>query len=919
MGMGIVILVLSGFALAFLAPVLYRVCRGATSWILAALPLVQLIYFAGFIRPIARGEVFVFTSPWMPSLKITLSFYLDGLSLIFAFLISGIGALVVIYAGGYLAEHPHLGRFYAYLLMFMASMLGVVLADNVISLFVFWELTSLSSYLLIGFDHERETARSAALQALLVTGAGGLALLVGLLLLGQVVGSLELSALLNQGETVRSHGLYLPILLLIVAGAFTKSAQFPFHFWLPSAMEAPTPVSAYLHSATMVKAGVYLLARLSPVLGGSEAWHYLVTLVGAVTMLGGAALALYQTDLKRLLAYSTVSALGILTLLIGLDTALSMQAAMVFLLAHAFYKGALFLVAGAVDHETGTRDVRQLGGLRHVMPITATAAGLAALSMAGLPPLLGFISKELLYEAKLQAPRAAPLITSAGILANVLLVAVAGIVGIGPFLRQRTATPKNPHEAPPSLWLGPVILAGLGFIIGLLPNIIATPLVSPAVRAVRAEPTEVTLALWHGVNPVLLLSVLTLASGVGVFLSRGLVRRSISWLEPVGHWGPARWYDMVLNGLNDLARVQTRLLQSGYLRYYLLMIIGTTVGLTAYTLAARGGFPQMGGSTDFRFYEVGVAALIFLAAVAAVRARSRLAAVAALGVVGYGVALVYVLFGAPDLAMTQVLIESLTVILLVLVFYHLPRFAALSPQRARYRDVLVALATGGLMTALVLAATSVRFHPPISDYFAEKSFVQGYGRNIVNVILVDFRALDTLGEITVLALAGVGAYALLKLRLERMTRVVRVPSGGRGKRLMSLILQTATRFLLPLLLLFSFFLLLRGHNSPGGGFVGGLVAAAAFALYALAFDVTAARQLLRIDPRQLIAIGLLVALGSGVVAWLARQPFMTGQWFSLTLPGVGPVHLGTPLFFDMGVYLVVVGVTLTIILALAEE
>jgi multicomponent Na+:H+ antiporter subunit A len=765
--MGIITLVLSGFVLALLAPWLYRVGRQATGWLLAVLPLIQLIYFASFVRPIARGEVFDFTSAWVPSLKINLSFYLDGLSLIFALLISGIGALVVIYAGGYLAGHHQLGRFYAYLLMFMASMLGVVLADNVITLFVFWELTSLSSYLLIGFDHERETARAAALQALLVTGVGGLALLAGLLLLGQVGGSLELSALLNQGEAVRSHGLYLPILLLVLAGAFTKSAQVPFHFWLPSAMEAPTPVSAYLHSATMVKAGVYLLARLSPVLGGSEAWHYLVTLGGAVTMLVGAALALFQTDLKRLLAYSTVSALGILTLLIGLDTTLSMQAAMVFLLAHAFYKGALFLVAGAVDHETGTRDVTQLGGLRHVMPITAVAAGLAALSMVGLPPLLGFISKELLYEAKLQAPRAAPLITSAGVLANVLLVAVAGIAGIRPFLRERTITPKNPHEAPPSLWLGPVMLAGLGFIIGLLPNIVATPLVSPAVTAVRAELTEVTLALWHGLNPVLLLSVLTLASGVGVYFGRGVVRRATSRLEPITHWGPARWYDVALDGMNDLARAQTRLLQSGYLRYYLLMIIGTTVGLTAYTLAARGGFPRMDGLTDVRFYEVGVAALIFLAAVAAVRARSRLAAVAALGVVGYGVALVYVLFGAPDLAMTQVLIESLTVILLVLVFYHLPRFASLSPQRARHRDALVALATGGLMTALVLVATSVRFHPPISDYFAENSFVQAHGRNIVNVILVDFRGVDTLGEITVLALAGVGAYALLKLRLEK--------------------------------------------------------------------------------------------------------------------------------------------------------
>lgn len=759
------VIILSGFGLSLVAPWLHRVGRRATGWILALLPLGLVIYFASLIGPITGDQVFIASYPWVPSLGINLTFYVDGLSLLFALLISGIGALVMIYASGYLAGHEYLARFYAYILVFMTSMLGLVLAGNVLTLFVFWELTSLSSYLLIGFDHRREAARAAALQALLVTGGGGLALLAGLLLLGQVGGSLELSTLLGQAEAVRQHALYLPILLLILLGAFTKSAQVPFHFWLPGAMEAPTPVSAYLHSATMVKAGVYLLARLSPILGSTEAWQYLVTVVGAVTMLMGAVLALLQTDLKRILAYSTVSALGTLMLLLGLDTTLSIKAAMVFLVVHSLYKGALFLIAGNVDHETGTRDISRLGGLRRVMPITAIAAGLAALSMAGLPPLLGFIGKELLYEAKLQAPRAAPLVTGAGVLANMLLVALAGIIVIRPFFGPGTETPKRPHEASISQWLGPILLAGLGLVIGLLPDVIAEPLISPAVSAARAQPTVIKLALWHGLNPVLALSVFTFAGGAVFYLGRGLLNR---WARPFDFWtmwGPSRWYRLALDGLNALARTQTRLLQSGYLRFYLLMITLTTIGLVGYTLAYQNALNVLIAWPEMRLYEGMVAVLILLATLAAVLSSSRLAAVAALGVVGYGVALIYILFGAPDLAMTQFAIETLTVILFVLVLYRLPRFARLTSAPARVRDMIVALAAGGLMTTLVLAVTALPLQSRLASYFAVNSLPLAKGGNIVNVILVDFRALDTLGEITVLAVAAIGVYALLKLRL----------------------------------------------------------------------------------------------------------------------------------------------------------
>jgi multicomponent Na+:H+ antiporter subunit A len=753
--------VFSGFLLALVAPGLYRLTGRAAGWALAILPLSLTVYFASFLGAIASGDAFHVRQDWVPALGVNLSFTLDGLSLLFALLISGVGALILVYAGGYLAGHRQLGRLYAFLLMFMASMLGLVLADNVLALFVFWELTSISSYLLIGFDHERIEARTAALQALLVTGGGGLALMAGLLLLGQAGGSLELSTLLAQGDHLRSHPLYAPALLLILAGAFTKSAQFPFHFWLPAAMEAPTPVSAYLHSATMVKAGVYLLARLSPALGGTDLWIGIVSAVGAVTMLVGGGLALGQSDLKRILAYSTVSALGMLTLFLGLGGPLAVQAAMAFLAGHALYKGALFLVAGALDHETGTRDVDRLGGLGRLMPVTALVAGAAALSMAGLPPLFGFIAKELSYEATMHSP-AAMWITAVAVATNVLLVGAAGLVGLGPFLGKALPTPRQAHEAPLSLLLGPLVLAGLGIAFGLWPRWGAEGLVSAASTSILGQPASTHLALWHGLTPALALSAATLAGGVGVYAGRGRLRKAASWLG-TARWGPAGWFDLALNGLNGLALGQTRLLQSGYLRYYLMITVAATTGLVGYALVGRGALTAAFDWSDLRFYEGGLAVLILLAVLAAVLLKPRLAAVAALGVVGYSVALIFVLFGAPDLAMTQFLVETLTVILFVLVFYHLPESRIVSDGAARWRDAALAMGAGALMTTLVLVGTPENF-PPISSYFAEHSVTQGHGRNIVNVILVDFRGLDTLGEITVLAVAAVGVYALLKLR-----------------------------------------------------------------------------------------------------------------------------------------------------------
>jgi multicomponent Na+:H+ antiporter subunit A len=758
-------ILLTIFILALLAPTLHRLLRGATGWVLAVPVAVITGWFATLLPEIAGGGVFLESRPWVPGLGIDLAFRVDGWSLVFLLLIGGIGALILIYAGGYLHGHRHEGRLFGFLLLFMGSMLGLVAADNLILMFVFWELTSFSSYLLIGFNHEDKKSRAAALQALLVTGGGGLALLAGFILIGQIGGTFSFSALLENADVLRAHALYLPVLLLVLAGAFTKSAQVPFHFWLPGAMAAPTPVSAYLHSATMVTAGVFLLGRLNPLLGGTAAWHGIVTSVGAATMLAGALLALPQTDLKRLLAYSTVSALGTLTLLLGIGTTLATKAAAVFLIVHSLYKGALFMVAGAVDHETGTRDVRLLSGLFKVMPITALAAGAAALSMSGFPPLLGFIGKELLYEANLAAPIAGPLITAAGVAANILMVAVAIIVGFRPFHGATPLPAKAMHEPPLALWLGPAVLATLGLVAGLFPGLV-DGLVGTAVSAIRATETTVHLKLWHGLNLVLLLSVVTVLAGVVVYRLRERLRALAARLAPLTRFGPEHGYELGLRALTTVAAGQTQILQHGYLRGYVLTVLGVATALAGFALVRFGPVPIWIGFDDVRFHEIAVAVLILAAALAAARARSRLVAVAALSVVGFGVALIYVLYGAPDLGVTQILVETLTLVLFVLVVVHLPRFSQLSSPRRRRFDALFAGCAGLVITMLVLKALHVEPGERVSSFYAGNA-LRAQGRNVTNVILVDFRALDTLGEITVLSVAALGVFALLKLRPDR--------------------------------------------------------------------------------------------------------------------------------------------------------
>ncbi|WP_447980086.1 putative monovalent cation/H+ antiporter subunit A [Candidatus Nitrospira bockiana] len=761
--MGLTATVVSGFLLAVAAPWLHRLARGATGWLLALLPLVHLIYLAGYLPSVSSGRTFSESYTWMPSIGITLSFHLDGLGLLFALLISSIGVLVLIYSNGYMAGRRDQGRFYAFILMFMASMTGIVLADDLVVLYVFWELTSLSSYLLIGFDHESREIREAAKQALVLTSGGGLAMLAGLLLLAQAGGTLQLSMLREHGDVVRGGAFYAPILLLVLAGAATKSAQVPFHIWLPNAMGAPTPVSAYLHSATMVKAGVYLLARLSPVLGGTELWTGLLAAIGVTTMLTGAVLALPQQDMKRGLAYATISVLGMLVLLLGLGTEAAMHAAVFYLVAHAMYKGALFFVAGSLDHETGTRRLDRLGGLRRAMPVTAVVSILAALSMAGMPAFLGFVSKELLYEASLDAPAGSVFFTTAAGVASLLFVAAALLLGVRPFFGRLGRLPRQPHDPSLGMWGATALLAGAGLVCGLRPTVLED-LLGPAAAAVGPGAGDHHVAAWPGWTRTFGLSVLTLALGVAVFAARRKILQAAAWLAPAVRWGAQEAYRRGEAALLRLAARQTRLLQNGSLSWYVRVTIATVVVLAGYPLLASELSVQSRHWLHLQFHEVGIAVVIVAATGAVAIASSRLAALTALGVIGYSMALLFIFFGAPDLAMTQFLVDTLIVILLVLVLPGLPESPGLSSPATRLRDGMFAALIGMLVCVLVLLATSIPISPELAQFYAAEGPSRAHGSNLVNVILVDFRAFDTLGEITVLAMAGIGVLALLKGR-----------------------------------------------------------------------------------------------------------------------------------------------------------
>jgi multicomponent Na+:H+ antiporter subunit A len=795
---------------ALLAPVVCRLAGRTTGYLLAAVVGLTAVYFASQVPAVAEGQALRQSIAWIPELGVLLSFSLDGLSLLFALLVTGVGLFIALYASSYLQDDALLGRFYAYLMGFMASMLGLVLADNIITLFIFWELTSITSYLLIGFDHKDAKARKAALQALLVTGSGGLALLAGLVLLQLASGTGELSSMLASGFTASGSELYTPIVVLVLIGAFTKSAQVPFHFWLPGAMTAPSPVSAYLHSSTMVKAGVYLLARLSPILGGGsggpQGWTITLSVVGGLTMLWGAFVAARQTHFKRVLAYSTVSSLGMMVMLIGAVSAAPVAGAAAaaaaglatYILAHACFKGALFMVAGAVDHAIHIKDVEHVGGLARVMPFTAAAAVTATISMMGVPPLLGFAAKEQVLVTMLAGGPGSMLgtvLVVATALASVLTVLLALLVGLKPFIGPLMRTSEPPHEGPVRLWLGPVALGVAGLVAGVAPWLFAEPIVRAAAVSIVGIPrgdavaVPANLSLGHllHLGPALFISLGAIAAGAGLFVLRARWRAITASLERIDWLTAERAYEAIFHGgVLGLAALSTRVFQNGSLRVYIRIVMLAVLASVGLALAGSGaaflGRDLLGDvKADTTAIEGVLVALIIAGAVAATLVGSRLAAIVSVGLVGYCIALLFVVFGAPDVAMTQFAVETLSVIILLLVVFRMPRFNGKSSRPARVLDAGIAAGMGVLMTGLVLAAQSNLAAQPISHFFAERSLTEGYGRNVVNVILVDFRALDTMGEITVLGIAAVGIWTLLRIRPTRSTDLsASVTAAGRG-------------------------------------------------------------------------------------------------------------------------------------------
>ena len=768
--MALLITVLSGFIVAGFAPVVANIRRTLTGWVLALLPLALFVALARYLPAVLSGEVIVESTDWVPSLGINLDFYLDGLSLMMALLVTGMGVLVFIYGQGYLEDDEHIGKFYLYLTLFMAAMLGLVLAGNVITLFIFWEITSITSYLLIGYKHKYADSRNAALQALLITGSGGLLLLAGLIVIGVMGGSYEFAELLNNGSLIDQQ-FYDVALVLVLLGCFTKSAQTPFHTWLPGAMAAPTPVSAYLHSATMVKAGIYLLARLAPLLAGTTAWFYGVSGVGALTMFVGAWLSWQNSDLKKILAYSTISVLGTLVMLLGLsaDTEYAVEAVIIFLLAHAFYKGSLFMIAGAIDHSTGTREIHQLGGLRRTMPWLFAAAVVAALSKAGIPYFLGFVGKELAYEATLHAPAGFIwLLTGLAVVSNGMVGAAAGLVIIRPFLGAERS-PHGVHKPNFALQLGPLILGVLTLLFGILPGLLDALGQRAALSVFYFEETaaDFYLKVWHGLNTALILSIITVAIAVTVYALRDRLIAPLAWTRG-DRWGAQNWYQWVLDGSRWSAEQITLQLQNGNLRIYLITIVGATIAIVGGTLIGLGlDVPVFVDLREIPIYVTIICLIIILSAAFATRFESRLAGITALGGVGFGMSVLFMLLGAPDLAMTQFSIEVLTVVLIALIMGRLPYYLSNTTMTDQTISFLFAGGMGFMMFAIVLLATSSATDSLVSDWYAANSYPLAQGRNVVNVILVDFRGFDTLGEITVLSVAGIGVFALAKLKKRR--------------------------------------------------------------------------------------------------------------------------------------------------------
>lgn len=754
---------------AILSPFCYRIFKDKAAWGLAILPLLTLLHFVSLISKVSRDGALTGGYEWIPSLGLRFSFLLDGLSLTFAILISGIGTLIVLYSGGYMKDHPQRVRFLSFIFLFMGSMLGVVISDGLLMLFVFWELTSITSFLLIGFDHERAASRRAALQALVVTGGGGLVLLAGVLLIQNVTGLNSLSELIASGDMLRDSPLYLAMLILVLGGAFTKSAQFPFHFWLPNAMEAPTPVSAFLHSATMVKAGVYLLMRLNPVMGDTVLWMTILPVFGGATLLVGSFLAVKQTDLKQMLAMTTVASLGLMVMMTGIGLPHAVEAAVLYLIAHALFKGGLFMVAGIIDHETGTRDVTKLGGLAKAMPITFAAALAGAISMGGLPPFVGFLSKEAIYEALAVGGAFATTFLVIAIVGNALMFAIGFGVGLKPFIGKPTETPKHAHEAPALMWVGPVTLGCCALLAAVFAPVFHGFFSGPMATAVDGAPVSIYLSLVPHIGLPLGLSVLTVAIALVIYWklteARAAVAAVVARLGP----GPDQWFDYFMRGLVRGSFAVSQRIQPGRLEFY---ITATFIAIAVVLLVSLFGFGELPAwprlPDEFIIGHWTILAIAVAGLLAVITAKNRLTAIVTLGLQGFAVALLFLVLGAPDLSFTQFMVETLSVVILTLVMTRLN----LTPSDPRGKgqrlfDGTIAVACGLGFSMLLLRVIEVPFNDSLSQFFNTYSKMIAHGHNVVNVIIVDFRGTDTLGEIAVVMITGLSILALIRIRAGR--------------------------------------------------------------------------------------------------------------------------------------------------------
>ncbi|MGY3726016.1 MULTISPECIES: monovalent cation/H+ antiporter subunit A [Cobetia] len=907
--------------LGALVPLMARdLPRGRLAWLTAVAPALALGIAVFHLGDVFAGQIAQFHLPWITELGLDLALRFDGLSALFVLLILGIGLLIILYSRYYLSSEDSLARLYSFLMLFMTAMLGIVMADNLLLMWVFWELTSLSSFLLIGYWYQLSEARKGARMALTVTGAGGLALLAGILVIGHIVGSYQFDDVLAAADQIRSHELYPVALVLVLLGAFTKSAQFPFQFWLPHAMSAPTPVSAFLHSATMVKAGVFLLARMHPVLSGTDLWFYIVSLTGLATLLYGAWFALMKQDLKGVLAFSTISHLGLITLLFGFNSQMAAVAGLLHIINHATFKASLFMAAGIVDHECGTRDIRKLNGLYRYMPHTTVLAMVASASMAGVPLLNGFLSKEMFFAESLDAQLLGGLSWLIPALAT-----LGGILSVAYSLRfihdvffngEPKDLPKTPHEPPRYMKLPIEVLVLICLLVGILPSLVIKDLLVSASASVLAAPVpDFSLAIWHGFNLPLLMSVIALGGGVAVYALR-------HHLYAFQRQFRARNALLVFEAnVQRIVKLSERFMDSfenGSLQRYMLWLLLTALVFVGIGLLA---VPRLGGELEQQPFDgmlLTGAVITGLAGLGtAITHRKRLISLLMLSVVGLMTSLAFARFAAPDLALTQLAVEVVTMILLMLALFFLPqRTPKESSARRIMRDVLLASAFGVVVASLNFAILT-RPVESISDFFMANAVSGGGGHNVVNVILVDFRGFDTLGEITVLGIAGLAIFKLLnRLRLF-------MPSTDLDGRNWSpdrhpMILATVSQTLLPLALLVSVYIFLRGHNEPGGGFIAGLVTAVAIILLYIARGVDWTQRWLRFPYQPVAAAGVLIAGLTGAGSWVFGYPFLTSSFGHFTIPVIGEIELATALLFDLGVYLTVVGATLMILANLGK-